>query len=316
VFLPRGATRASVSHASYDYTRSTAENYATSGTEHTHSEEFRSFRAALDYSYHIHYTMERQETQDAIVRQIIYAHDNACETARGAASPVAKGRGQLAVSRKPWVLFTAGCMGAGKTHVMCALDQHGLLPLMRFVRVDIDRIRVMLPEMDEYVRRDPDGAGEATQKEAGMIAELATEVALARGLNVWIDSSMRNAGWWSRELVRFRQAFPAHHLAILHVSASWKSVKARERRRGEETGRRVPPALLRSTFHELPAAVTQLRPLVHEFIEIDNDADQHPTLKSQRDVTALLTICRDINGSCETRQLEAWLPPTLLLPSP
>ena len=85
---------------------------------------------------------------------------------------------------------------------MCALDRQGLLPLPRFVRVDIDRIRELLPEMREYTRRDARTAGQMTQKEAGLIAEVVSEEALARGLNVWIDSSLRDADWWSQELAR------------------------------------------------------------------------------------------------------------------
>ena len=50
-------------------------------------------------------------------------------------------KGKRKQTRQPWIVFTAGCMGAGKTHVMCLLNTHGLLPLPHFVRVDMDRIR-------------------------------------------------------------------------------------------------------------------------------------------------------------------------------
>ena len=107
---------------------------------------------------------------------------------------------------------------------MCKLDRQGILPLPRFVRVDIDRIRSLLPEMEGYVRRDPMSAGFRTQKEAGLIAEIVTEEALARGLNVWIDSSMRDAKWWSQELERIKRTYP-HRTAIMHVTASWDRVR-------------------------------------------------------------------------------------------
>ena len=110
---------------------------------------------------------------------------------------------------------------------MCALDSQGLLPLPRFVRVDVDRIRELLPEMREYSRRDARTAGQMTQKEAGLIAEVVSEEALARGLNLWVDSSLRDAEWWAQELQRIRRTY-AHKLAILYTSASWERIQQRE----------------------------------------------------------------------------------------
>ena len=189
---------------------------------------------------------------------------------------------------------------------MCALDQQGLLPLPRFVRVDVDRIRELLPEMREYSRRDARTAGQMTQKEAGLIAEVVSEEALARGLNVWVDSSLRDAGWWTQELERIRRSYP-HKLAILYTSASWERIQEREEKRGEVTGRRIPLGVLKATFRRVPAAVTKLRPLVDEYIEIDNDG-AHPRLKTSRDTRALIAVCRDVGGDCESRNLERWLP--------
>eukprot|EP00966_Prymnesium_polylepis_P198864 4608959-Prymnesium_polylepis.1 len=85
-------------------------------------------------------------------------------------------------------------MGAGKTHVMVLLDRQDLLSLQRFVRIDMDRIREALPETAAYVRLDKRSAGKMTQKEAGAIAEIASEEAFSQKLNVWIDSSLQVAG--------------------------------------------------------------------------------------------------------------------------
>lgn len=189
---------------------------------------------------------------------------------------------------------------------MCKLDRQGILPLPRFVRVDIDRIRSLLPEMEGYVRRDPMSAGFRTQKEAGLIAEIVTEEALARGLNVWIDSSMRDAKWWSQELERIKRTYP-HRTAIMHVTASWDRVREREAKRGEQTGRRIPRDVLREVYNRVPPAVKVLRPLVDEYIQIDNDEGK-PTLKTASDVRSLLRVCRDVGGDCESRHLEQWIP--------
>ena len=209
------------------------------------------------------------------------------------------------LTRFGWLAFDPPA-GTGKTHVMCALDRHGLMPLPRFVRVDIDRIRALLPEMEGYVKRDPITAGLQTQKEAGLIAEIVSEEALARGLNVWVDSSLRDSAWWSNELRRIKRSYP-HKMAILHVTASWEKVREREAKRGEQTGRRIPRKILREVYKRVPAAVKKLRPLVDEYIEIDNESER-PHFKTAPDVRSVLRVCRDIGGDCESRHLEHWLP--------
>lgn len=269
------------------------------------------YRAGIDYTYHGRYSLERQAVQDDIIRTMLSLE----EVQTGRAAPKSaktdferfmRGARQLRQPRQPWALFSAGCMGAGKTHVMCKLDAHGLLPLPRFVRVDMDRIRALLPETSGYVDHDKANAGSMTQRECGLIAEVVTEEALRRGLNLWVDSSLRDADWWALEIQRIRRTYP-HKLAILHVVASWPQVQAREAKRGEQTGRRIPPDVLKKTFERVPAAVTLLRPLVDEFIEVDNDA-RTPKLRTARDVRALLAVCNEVGGDCESRLLEAWLP--------
>lgn len=47
------------------------------------------------------------------------------------------------------------------------LKQHGFFPLEGFVHVDPDKIREMLPESKEYLRRNRETAGMLTQKETG-----------------------------------------------------------------------------------------------------------------------------------------------------
>ena len=135
---------------------------------------------------------------------------------------------------------------------------------------------------------------------------MVSEEAFARGLNVWVDSSLRDAEWWAQELARVRRTYP-HKLAILHVSASWDHIEQREEQRGLVTGRRIPRNVLKATFRRVPAAVTKLRPLVDEYIEIDNDGER-PKLRTARDVRAMIAVCRDVGGDCESRNLEQWLP--------
>ena len=267
-----------------DLTKSTSDNYASPSAPLR--EEYLQSRARLDYGWHVKYSLERQAVQDSIVASILSA------VGKSPPPPV-----------QPWVVFTAGCMGAvrrrrrrcrsaaaalpprasrpraraltaaalplrasrprsppprtaspqGKTHVMKLLDRRDVLPLRDFVCIDLDRIREALPEHPQYVAADPERAGLLTQAEAGTIGEVATEEAFRRGRHVWIDSTLRDGGWWSREIARIRATYPRYKLAILLVEASWPRVLHRSRRRSEATGRGIPEPILRSVFEQARA---------------------------------------------------------------
>lgn len=177
--------------------------------------EFARSRRQLDYSWHKRYSTERQQLQDGIIRELIASAEDARKTHRGIASKWGANRGNRLLGQpfakeraakstelsnggsggsgdgsrdaaaplahealppeQPWAIFTAGCMGAGKTRVMGVLAQHGLLPLERFVRVDQDLIRSQLPETRLFMRLDRRTVGQLTQQESGSIAEIATE---------------------------------------------------------------------------------------------------------------------------------------------
>jgi Zeta toxin len=89
----------------------------------------------LDYSYHKNYTFERQRFQDSIIQE--YLNDAVIKDENGEI---------CTTPTKPWIVFTAGAMGAGKGYTLNKLVQEGRFPLMAFVRVDPDAIRRYLPD--------------------------------------------------------------------------------------------------------------------------------------------------------------------------
>ncbi|KAL1530289.1 hypothetical protein AB1Y20_001200 [Prymnesium parvum] len=291
----------------YDFSRTTSENYAQ--PDAPLSREFFTSRAGLDYNWHVRYSLARQHVQDAIIREML--------------APAQRAEPHGKKEALPWVLLTAGCMGSGKTHVMTLLDRHELISLHRFVRIDMDRIRAELPETSTYMRIDKRIVGSMTQLEAGAIAEIASEEALSRKLSVWIDSTLQDAEWWELEFRRIKRTYP-HRLAIVHVTASWPKVQEREAKRGLVTGRRIPINVLRTVFTKVPDSIKKLKPLVDEYIEVDNENTQ-PRLKHASDVRALLRVAMDV-ADCPTNKgavkenarrfecLEMWLPNVRGLP--
>ena len=170
-------------------------------------------RKTLDYDYHCNYTFERQMLQDAIITDML---DASIIT-----DPDGK---QGTVPTQPWIVFTAGAMGAGKSHTMNTLVANGRFPLTAFVVVDPDEIRRLLPEFHVYIEENAELAGELTRKEAGYIAEVLTLAALQAGKNVLQDGSLRDAVWYKRYFERLREEFPHLRQAILHVTAPREAI--------------------------------------------------------------------------------------------
>lgn len=204
----------------YSYKLSTEENYYVP----YFVGKYKDIRPLLDLSYHRLYHATRCKVQDDIVDHFL---------------------GQAESDEiMPWVIFTAGAMGAGKGHCMRWMDKHGYIPLKSFVTVDPDAIRQALPEWEGYVQRNPSTAGELTQKEAGLIAEILGYAALRGRRNVIFDGSLRDRDWYLSFFAKLRHEFPGVRIAVIHIMANREEVLARALARGHETGRHVPVELL------------------------------------------------------------------------
>ena len=112
----------------YDYSKPTYINYATDAEEMFG--RYASIRQRLDLSYHGNYIEKRQKLQDMFIR----------DTVSGATSH----------PESPWVIFTAGAMGAGKGHVIKWMSKNGHFALPDIVQIDPDVFRSRFPEWRGY----------------------------------------------------------------------------------------------------------------------------------------------------------------------
>ena len=92
-------------------------------------------RGRIDYSHHSRYVESRKNTQNQILWRLL-----------GNRESQKKRDG-------PWLIFTAGSMGAGKSHTMQWMATHKIMPLHRFVHIDTDEVRSMLPETSKVRAR-------------------------------------------------------------------------------------------------------------------------------------------------------------------
>jgi len=220
---------------------------------------FAHIRKTLDYNYHKNYRMERQWLQDAIIEEFL-------ETVH-----LTDVNGDVCTTpTEPWIVFTAGAMGAGKSHTINWLVEKGLFPLLAFVNVDPDEIRRRLPEFNLYAEVIPEKAGELTRKEAGYVAEILTFAALQAGKNVLVDGSLRDSVWYTQYFAQLRREYPNNKIAILHIVAPREAVFQRAADRAKLTGRVVPRHTLELALEQVPRSVKILAPLADYFCELNN----------------------------------------------
>jgi len=245
---------------SQDSLPSSEEMWKTADNDFEFYGEFKDLRASLDYSYHCNYRKERQEFQDHLIQRTLRA------------SLIRDKNGYVCTTpNEPWIVFTAGAMGAGKSHTINKLQKLNRFPLSAFVSVDPDEIRRELPEYDLYIKTKPLQAGELTRKEAGYIAELIILAALKKGKNVLVDGSLRDHKWYSSYFSNLREEYSGLRIAILHITASRDLVFKRAKSRAQDTGRVVPHETIELSFEQVPRSVAALRPMSDYHAELINN---------------------------------------------
>ena len=176
----------------YDYRHSTKEAYAATSAEEeaaaaeyvTSCSPFQRERAFLDLQYHGAYRVDRLRLQDALVQEAILDGSS---------------------SEAPWLIFTAGPMGAGKSHTVEWMSTRGYFPTPAMVKLDPDFFKTQLPEWKGYQEHNPSRAGSLTRRESGMILEIAQEAAMGRGKTVWVDGSFRDSEWYQQVFRQVRR---------------------------------------------------------------------------------------------------------------
>lgn len=264
----------------YDWTKSTAENYQCSDCNFIG--EFKHLRKSLDHNFHVRYNFERQLFQDRVVNYYIGlksawnrpAWNNASKYRATVMKQQDPEQARMPSNLRdpqnpPFVLFTAGAMGAGKSHTLRWLAETTEFPLQAAVFVDIDRIREHFPEMDEYRRRWAPTCGTLTHKEAGYISELIWSAALENGQDVIIDSSLRDLSWWTSVINDVRRNHSSYSIGLLQVVADTMTIFQRQHQRAQSTGRMVPFSTMMDSIRQTPISVSALRPRVNFFLRYD-----------------------------------------------
>eukprot|EP01060_Flectonema_neradi_P006416 TRINITY_DN14335_c0_g1_i2.p1 TRINITY_DN14335_c0_g1~~TRINITY_DN14335_c0_g1_i2.p1 ORF type:complete len:287 (+),score=25.16 TRINITY_DN14335_c0_g1_i2:47-907(+) len=242
--------------------RSTAELYRV--RHRNFYGKYAGFRRVLDYTYHNNYSRDRQALQDRVIDALIGRHVQLLEDNRP--------------SPHPWLVFSAGAMGAGKTRTLEWMSDAQHFPLDKFIFLDHDVVKFALPEMYLFQKVNPVEAASLLQKEAGYIIEIATNICMSLGVNCLVDGSLRDKEWYSSYINAVRRDFSSQRIGIIHVHADETDVVQRAKERSMTTGRIVPEETLRTAIKQVPKSVSHLQSHVDTVLRIDNSGALPPRL--------------------------------------
>lgn len=236
---------------SYDYSQPTWVNHRSNCPTCFYG-PFASIRSRMDRTYHFNYHQARQEVQDAIITEVIH-------------------RGKS--NERPWVVYTAGPMGVGKSRALRRLSASGVLPMDDFVCIDPDEVKTMLPERELYLRRNKGNASTLLHKESSFICELIERLGLDLSRNLIVDGSLRDVAWYSTWFGWIRAVHPQYRIAILHVTAEPERIEERLEARAAKTDRHVPADVAAASRRAAPVSVAKLAPLADLVAVLDNNGD-------------------------------------------
>ena len=150
----------------------------------------------------------------------------------------------------------------------------GVIP-STFVHVDLDRCRTFLPAWQQ----DPNhpklqSTVEATQIEAGLIAQIAALKCSADGVSFLFDATFRNAKW-NLEFIRrvFRTSSNRDiQVCIILVDTDLRICQERANARAQTSGRPVRPERVKDYNEQAKKSAYAARDFVDLFVHIKNDA--------------------------------------------
>lgn len=224
--------------------------------------EYHSLRSKLDYTFHQTYSKKRQLFQDKLLNQ----HFKFFE---------------CTPQKEAKLIYTAGCMGAGKTHSIKKLAVDLSIDLDNTIIIDPDKFKEMIPEYQDMKKKSPEQAGTHFHLESAILSELALEIALNNSYHIICDGSMVDHQWFGKEINRIRQQYPSYigRMVIIYVQADWNKIIKRVESRCTITKRCVDQKKLNFIYHQIPKSIENLKNKVDQVIYINNN-DQ-PRIESR-----------------------------------
>jgi adenylylsulfate kinase-like enzyme len=270
--------------------------------------------AQLDHANHGWYTKQRQQDVHVPVLAALIKDRPADEEGEE------KKNKRPPPPSRPTVVFMAGSMASGHTHVWNCFLQ--LLPdefcALNFLRNDPDVFKTQLPEAAQFASDNDRTASTRLHHESCYLSERLLWEALARGRNMVVEGTLKDEAWHRDWFERIRLLYPAYRIVILYVEAPRETILQRAERRAKRTGRFVPPSVLEDAIRRVPESVAGLTPRVDLVLRIDNGKDQPEGRMDDQQKASWADVAQkllDVGTACTKRLALFDLDDTLTCPN-
>ncbi len=168
--------------------------------------------------------------------------------------------------KKPWITYTCGAYGSGKSHTIKHLKflQTGM------VHIDPDAIKTLLADEKNAPVYLADEKNTSIHLEATFVSTLAEFAVFHRGLSAIIDGSLHNYVWYEEYLSKQRLKYPAYNWCLVHVDCNLQTALTRCAIRGKETKRTIPEDLVAAIHAKIPTALVKLQSHFDCIVMINN----------------------------------------------
>ena len=203
----------------------------------TYKSPYQSIRDTLDYAYHSKPSEHRIQCED----KFITTHLTKPYTCRP----------------EPQLLFTAGAMGAGKSHFLSTLPY-------KYVLIDPDEIASSMPPFESSdisfrpAEQVEEVEGTRARHEARLITEILLQAAMQRRADVVLDGSLRSYQWYLQNIPQLRHKHPDYRVDLVHIHCPLPEVLKRAHKRALKTGRQVPNTLIERSWKDSRRAISVL----------------------------------------------------------
>jgi len=221
----------------------------------------------LDYSWHVVYSKQRRILQDKIITTLI-----------GKYKPI----------KNPLLLFTGGPMGAGKGHLIKWFRIMNIIPNDKFIHIDPDYIKDLLPEASQYKKLNPQTAATLLHEESCIISDIILRKAMWIGLGVILDGTLRNADYYKQLIGELKMTYSNYKYGIIYVLAEWKTIMNRCIKRSWETQRTVPLHILEKSYNSTENSYQILKNEVDWIYRFDNN-NEFPILLDNKSISEFVS---------------------------
>lgn len=172
--------------------------------------------------------------------------------------------------KKPMAAMLMGGPASGKGVLADSV------PDDEFVKVDADKIKSLIPEYQELVKKGDRNAAAYVHEESGYLASKLRDIARSQRKNMVLDGTGKYAGSYLHRMQELQS--DGYHVHLMMPYLDVDTAVKRAKKRGKESGRWVPEHVIRSNHDVIPGNFLQLAKRADTALLFDNRMSPGPRI--------------------------------------